>query len=84
MQADANIEAWPSTNIDIMAKRLSEYETQIAPTLINCSFPVFVTGNPNKLKEVRAILSDGGHPIDIDSRSLDSKYLFPLLRSAVK
>ncbi|KAF8227612.1 Ham1-like protein [Tricholoma matsutake] len=32
---------------------------------------VFVTGNTNKLKEVRAILSEGGHPIDIDSQSLE-------------
>lgn len=37
--------------------------------------PVFVTGNANKLKEVKAILSEGGNPIDIDSQSLDSKYL---------
>ncbi|KAF5388064.1 hypothetical protein D9615_000768 [Tricholomella constricta] len=35
---------------------------------------VFVTGNANKLKEVKEILSDGGHPIEIDSHSLDSKY----------
>ncbi|CAK5271835.1 unnamed protein product, partial [Mycena citricolor] len=32
---------------------------------------IFVTGNANKLKEVKAILSDGGNPIKIDSRSLD-------------
>ncbi|KAG6879022.1 hypothetical protein C0992_005771 [Termitomyces sp. T32_za158] len=33
---------------------------------------IFVTGNANKLKEVKAILSEGGHPIDIGSQSLDS------------
>ncbi|KAK7462798.1 nucleoside triphosphate pyrophosphohydrolase ham1 [Stygiomarasmius scandens] len=32
---------------------------------------IFVTGNANKLKEVREILSEGNHPIDIDSKSLD-------------
>ncbi|KAG5636968.1 hypothetical protein H0H81_006272 [Sphagnurus paluster] len=32
---------------------------------------VFVTGNANKLKEVKEILSQGGHPIEIDSQSLD-------------
>ncbi|KAJ6469055.1 inosine triphosphate pyrophosphatase-like protein [Mycena vitilis] len=32
---------------------------------------IFVTGNANKLKEVKAILSDGGKPIEIDSQSLD-------------
>ncbi|KAF8076895.1 inosine triphosphate pyrophosphatase-like protein [Lyophyllum atratum] len=32
---------------------------------------IFVTGNVNKLKEVKAILSEGGHPIEIDSQSLD-------------
>ncbi|KJA25507.1 hypothetical protein HYPSUDRAFT_37497 [Hypholoma sublateritium FD-334 SS-4] len=32
---------------------------------------VFVTGNANKLREVKAILSQGGHPIEIDSRALD-------------
>ncbi|KAH0588184.1 hypothetical protein H2248_006899 [Termitomyces sp. 'cryptogamus'] len=32
---------------------------------------IFVTGNANKLKEVKAILSEGGHPIEIDSQSLD-------------
>jgi len=31
----------------------------------------FVTGNANKLKEVKAILSRGGNPIEIDSQSLD-------------
>ncbi|KII94718.1 hypothetical protein PLICRDRAFT_169446 [Plicaturopsis crispa FD-325 SS-3] len=36
---------------------------------------VFVTGNANKLKEVRAILSQG-HPIDLDSQDLDSKSPF--------
>ncbi|KAJ7222506.1 inosine triphosphate pyrophosphatase-like protein [Mycena pura] len=34
---------------------------------------VFVTGNANKLKEVKAILSDGPKPIEIESQSLDSK-----------
>ena len=33
----------------------------------------FVTGNANKLKEVKAILSRGGDPIEIDSQSLDSE-----------
>ncbi|RXW25472.1 hypothetical protein EST38_g402 [Candolleomyces aberdarensis] len=33
--------------------------------------PVFVTGNANKLKEVKAILSQGGNPIEIDSQALD-------------
>ena len=33
----------------------------------------FVTGNANKLKEVKAILSRGGNPIEIDSQSLDSE-----------
>jgi inosine triphosphate pyrophosphatase len=33
----------------------------------------FVTGNANKLKEVKAILSQGGNPIEIDSQSLDSE-----------
>nr|GAT48166.1 predicted protein [Mycena chlorophos] len=32
---------------------------------------IFVTGNANKLKEVKAILLDGRKPIDIESRSLD-------------
>ncbi|KAF9458492.1 inosine triphosphate pyrophosphatase-like protein [Collybia nuda] len=32
---------------------------------------IFVTGNVNKLKEVKKILSDDGQPIEIDSRSLD-------------
>ncbi|TFK28956.1 inosine triphosphate pyrophosphatase [Coprinopsis marcescibilis] len=32
---------------------------------------VFVTGNANKLKEVKAILSAGGQPIEIDSQALD-------------
>lgn len=32
---------------------------------------VFVTGNANKLREVKAILSEGGHPIEIDSQSLE-------------
>jgi inosine/xanthosine triphosphate pyrophosphatase family protein len=34
---------------------------------------VFVTGNANKLKEVKAILSEGGKPIEIESQSLDGK-----------
>jgi len=38
---------------------------------------VFVTGNANKLKEVREILSSGGHPIEIESQSLDRTYLSP-------
>ncbi|KAF9057511.1 inosine triphosphate pyrophosphatase-like protein [Panaeolus papilionaceus] len=32
---------------------------------------VFVTGNANKLREVKAILSDGPAPIEIESRSVD-------------
>ncbi|KIK62933.1 hypothetical protein GYMLUDRAFT_41211 [Collybiopsis luxurians FD-317 M1] len=32
---------------------------------------IFVTGNANKLKEVKEILSAGDAPIDIDSKSLD-------------
>ncbi|KAJ7115560.1 inosine triphosphate pyrophosphatase-like protein [Mycena crocata] len=32
---------------------------------------IFVTGNANKLKEVKAILSAGGNPIEIESQSLD-------------
>lgn len=32
---------------------------------------VFVTGNEHKLKEVQEILSSGGHPIEIESQSLD-------------
>ncbi|KAJ6605817.1 Ham1-like protein [Mycena sp. CBHHK59/15] len=32
---------------------------------------IFVTGNANKLKEVKAILSDGGRPVEIESKSLD-------------
>ncbi|KAJ7739507.1 inosine triphosphate pyrophosphatase-like protein [Mycena metata] len=32
---------------------------------------IFVTGNANKLKEVKAILSAGGKPIEIASQSLD-------------
>lgn len=30
-----------------------------------------MTGNANKLREVRAILSAGGEPIEIDSKDLD-------------
>lgn len=32
---------------------------------------VFVTGNTHKLKEVRAILSEGPSPINLESRDLD-------------
>ncbi|KAF4619179.1 hypothetical protein D9613_004863 [Agrocybe pediades] len=32
---------------------------------------IFVTGNANKLREVKQILSKGGNPIEIDSKSLD-------------
>ena len=39
---------------------------------------VFVTGNANKLREVKAILSEGGHPIEIDSQSLESGLTAPL------
>lgn len=37
---------------------------------------VFVTGNANKLREVKAILSDGPAPIEIESRSVDGKPIF--------
>jgi inosine triphosphate pyrophosphatase len=33
--------------------------------------PAFVTGNANKLREVKEILSAGGHPIQIVSQELD-------------
>ena len=46
----------------------SDYNTAHA------SATVFVTGNANKLKEVRAILADG-HPIKLESRALDRKSL---------
>ncbi|KAF7300250.1 Inosine triphosphate pyrophosphatase [Mycena kentingensis (nom. inval.)] len=32
---------------------------------------MFVTGNPNKLKEVKAILSQGSNPVEIESQALD-------------
>ncbi|EIN11017.1 Ham1-like protein [Punctularia strigosozonata HHB-11173 SS5] len=32
---------------------------------------IFVTGNANKLREVKAILSSGGDPVEIDSKELD-------------
>ncbi|PPQ70378.1 hypothetical protein CVT26_013843 [Gymnopilus dilepis] len=32
---------------------------------------VFVTGNANKLREVKEILSSGGHPIEVESQSLE-------------
>ncbi|TFK69405.1 Maf/Ham1 [Pluteus cervinus] len=32
---------------------------------------IFVTGNANKLREVKAILSQGAHPIDLESQDLD-------------
>ena len=35
-------------------------------------FSVFVTGNANKLREVKEILSQGHDPIDIESQNLDS------------
>lgn len=35
---------------------------------------VFVTGNANKLKEVKAILSQGGHPIEIENQALDRAF----------
>ena len=34
---------------------------------------VFVTGNTNKLREVKEILSEGGNPIEISSQSLESE-----------
>ena len=42
----------------------------------SCS--VFVTGNANKLREVKHILSQGAMPIDLDSKELDSKFLYKL------
>lgn len=68
-----------NSSTNIMVKRLSEYEMvyRDADRWLIVSFIVFVTGNANKLREVKAILSDdGGHPIDIDSQSLDSKCFF--------
>lgn len=65
------------SSISIMVKRLGELgNTNYSSTDRSVSCLVFVTGNTNKLKEVRAILSEGGHPIDIDSQSLESKHLF--------
>lgn len=40
-----------------------------------CPFAVFVTGNANKLKEVRAILASGSVPIEMEARDLDSEFL---------
>ena len=37
-------------------------------------YAVFVTGNVNKLKEVRAILANGKAPIEIEARDLDSEF----------
>lgn len=57
-------------------KLSKETKLREAPPLIlirTCK--VFVTGNANKLKEVRAILSDGLNglkPIEIDSRDVES------------
>ena len=44
-------------------------DTNWAETLLSI---VFVTGNPNKLREVQEILSQGGNPISIESQSLES------------
>lgn len=41
-------------------------------TIVHREQKAFVTGNANKLKEVKAILSKGSHPIEIDSQELDS------------
>jgi hypothetical protein len=38
----------------------------------------FVTGNYNKLKETKYILSQGT-PVDIDSQDLDSKFFLSIL-----
>lgn len=39
----------------------------------NAFVSVFVTGNANKLIEVRAILSDGSTPVQLESQSLECK-----------
>ena len=55
--------------------------------MVICSFAnqiiitAFVTGNANKLKEVKAILSEGGNPIAIDSQSLDSESMILVIYS---
>jgi hypothetical protein len=36
---------------------------------------VFVTGNAEKLREVREILAQQGAPIDIESRDLDREWI---------
>ena len=43
--------------------------------------PVFVTGNANKLKEVKAILAAGGSGIEVTSQAIDgmSQYSSPPL-----
>jgi hypothetical protein len=35
-----------------------------------------VTGNANKLREVKEILSAGGHPIKIVSQELDGEFVY--------
>lgn len=43
-------------------------------------YPVFVTGNANKLKEVRAILAAAtSEDFDLESKDLDSKPLLALI-----
>jgi hypothetical protein len=58
------------------AKKLGAYTLQQSAVNDehNQSFSVFVTGNPNKLKEVKDILASSGHPIQIDAQSLDREY----------
>ncbi|KIY52198.1 Maf/Ham1 [Fistulina hepatica ATCC 64428] len=49
--------------------KISECTSSIYSALVKKI--AFVTGNANKLREVKAILSSGAHPIEIDSQSLD-------------
>jgi hypothetical protein len=60
-----------------MAKRLSGSPTKISISSTNI-VPVFVTGNVNKLREVREILAQG-QPIEIDSKNLDSVWFIDLI-----
>jgi len=47
------------------------YHNDLPDRALQCL--VFVTGNVNKLREVKAILSSGPHPIAMESQSLDGK-----------
>jgi hypothetical protein len=46
-----------------------------AETFITLSQPVFVTGNANKLKEVKAILAAGTSGIDVTNQGVDGESL---------